>query len=44
MDFTDLSIGGTKRRLCGEVGDALVSGNPMVMCVEGVRPTKFTGN
>ena len=44
VDFTDLFIGGTKSRLCGKVGDALVSGNPMVMCVEGVRPTKFTGN
>ena len=44
MDFTDLSIQGANSRLCGEVGGALVSGSPMVMCVEGVSPSKFTGN
>ena len=40
----DLSIGMTKSGLCGKVGDALVSGTPMVMCEEGVRPAAFTGN
>ena len=44
MDFTDLSIQGANSRLCGKVGGALVSGSPMVMCVGGVSPSKFTGN
>ena len=44
MDFTDLSIRGGNSRSCGEVEGALVSGSSMVMCVEGVCPSKFTGN
>ena len=44
MDFTDLSIRGGKSRSWGEVEGALVSGSSMVMCVEGVCPSKFTGS